>query len=275
MKPPGDPTAPPARLRLRAARDSALALGLGQAHARVPSDEQLQALQRNVLAALGAAGAASMMTAAARAARTTAVAHPAAGFSIGGAKIVLALAVAAGAATGVWIWRQPAPAIAPPPGASVPAVDVMAPPAPAAAVVAPSPAISRAPAGHSRRPLSAAVMPASHARGAAPPTAEPAPAPPTAAVPDDETEELRLLARAQKALALDPAFALTLAHEHRRRFPTGSMDQEREVIAVNALVNLGRTGEARERAERFARDHAGSAYTARMQSILARAAAQP
>ena len=53
------------------------------------------------------------------------------------------------------------------------------------------------------------------------------------------------------------------------------MDQEREVIAVNALVNLGRTGEARERAERFARDHAGSAYAARMQSILARAAAQP
>jgi hypothetical protein len=53
------------------------------------------------------------------------------------------------------------------------------------------------------------------------------------------------------------------------------MGEEREVIAVNALVNLGRTVEARERAERFARDHAGSAYAARMQSILARAAAQP
>jgi hypothetical protein len=271
MKPAGDPTAPPARLRLRAAPGSALALGLGQAHARVPTDEQLQALERNVLVALGAAGTASMMTAAAGAARTTAVAHPAAGFSLGGAKIALALAVAAGAATGVWIWRKPAPAIAPPPGASIPAVNVMAPPA----VVAPEPAISRAPAGHPRRTVSAAVTPASHARAVAPPAAEPAPATPTAAGRDDETEELRLLARAQKALAIDPAFALTLAHEHRRRFPTGSMDQEREVIAVNALVNLGRTAEARERAERFARDHAGSAYTARMQSILARAAAQP
>jgi hypothetical protein len=280
MKPAGDPTGSPpvlpTRLRLSAARGSALALGLGQAHARVPTDEQLQALERNVLAALGAAGAASMMTAAARAARTTAVAHPAAGFSLGGAKIVVALAVAVGAATGVWIWRQPAPAIAPPPGASVPAVAVTAPPVPPAAVVAPPPATARTPAGHPRRAASAAVTPAaSAARGVAPPAAEPAPATPTAAAHDDTTEELRLLARAQKALALDPAFALTLAHEHRRRFPSGSMDQEREVIAVNALVNLGRTGEARERAEHFAREHAGSAYAARMQSILARAAAQP
>jgi hypothetical protein len=266
MKPAGDPTvgptaastALPTRLRLRAAHGSALALGLNQAHARGPTDEQLQALERNVLAALGAAGAASIMTAAA--VRATTVPPSAAAFSTGAAKIVVALALAAGAGTGFWIWRQPGPAIAPPATAGVPAIAVTAPPPPPSAVVAP--AIPRAPmAGHPRR---AAAVTTTPARGT-----------PTAGTRDDETEELRLLARAQRALALDPAFALTLAHEHQRRFPGGSMDQEREVIAVNALLNLGRAGEARERAERFARDHAGSAYATRMQSILSRAAAQP
>ena len=117
MKPTGDPTArltaPPTRLRLRAARGSALALGLDQAHARGPTDEELHTLERSVLAALGTAGAAAIVTGAARAARTATLARPVAGFSIGAAKVVVALALATGAATGFWIWRQPGPASAP------------------------------------------------------------------------------------------------------------------------------------------------------------------
>jgi hypothetical protein len=261
MKPAGDPMALPARLRLRAARGSALAMGLGQAQARVPTDEQLRALERNVLAALGATGAASILTAAARTARTGTIAHSAAGFSIGAAKIVIALALVAGAGTGFWIGRRPAPVIAP---AIVPVPTTSVSPAaiapPEPAVIALQPARPRAPAtGHIRRAITSTA-----ATGARAPASN-----------DGESEELRLLARAQKALTLDPPFALTLAHEHQRRYPSGSMDQEREVIAVSALVKLGRTAEARERAERFSRDHAGSAYAARMQSILAGAAAQP
>jgi hypothetical protein len=100
-----------------------------------------------------------------------------------------------------------------------------------------------------------------------PARADDAPAKPVGA-PADDGEELRLLSRAHSALALDPAFALTLAHEHRRRFPSGSMDQEREVIAVSALMALGRVDDARQAADRFARDHAGSAYVARIRAIV-------
>jgi len=50
------------------------------------------------------------------------------------------------------------------------------------------------------------------------------------------------------------------------------MDQEREVIAVTALVDLGRVPDARLRAERFAREHAGSAYVGRIQRILEKSA---
>jgi hypothetical protein len=84
----------------------------------------------------------------------------------------------------------------------------------------------------------------------------------------DEGEELRLLARAQHVLAADPAQALALAAEHERRFPVSAMDQERDVIAVTALLGLGRSTEARRRADRFAREHPGSAYSARIRSIV-------
>ncbi|HEY8038519.1 MAG TPA: hypothetical protein VIF15_01945 [Polyangiaceae bacterium] len=49
----------------------------------------------------------------------------------------------------------------------------------------------------------------------------------------------------------DGAAALAATREHERRFPAGMLVQEREAMAVRALVMLGRTGEARARAERF------------------------
>ena len=61
---------------------------------------------------------------------------------------------------------------------------------------------------------------------------------------DSETE-IQLLQRAQDALAGSPATALDLINRHIARFPNAGLGQEREVIAVDALVRLGRIGEAR------------------------------
>jgi hypothetical protein len=90
-----------------------------------------------------------------------------------------------------------------------------------------------------------------------------------ALVATDGEYELHLLARANRAVADDPGLALDLANQHAREFPRGSMDQEREVIAVTALVRLGRLAEARQRAVRFSLEHAGSAHLERMRALRA------
>jgi hypothetical protein len=61
-----------------------------------------------------------------------------------------------------------------------------------------------------------------------------------------------LLDAARAVLASeDPARSLSVLDEHRRRFPRGQLGEEREALAVQALVALGRYDEARERAARF------------------------
>jgi hypothetical protein len=62
-----------------------------------------------------------------------------------------------------------------------------------------------------------------------------------------------LLERARAALRRRPAESLALIERHRREFLQGPLEQEREVIAIEALVRLGGTDEARERAGRFRR----------------------
>jgi hypothetical protein len=49
----------------------------------------------------------------------------------------------------------------------------------------------------------------------------------------------------------DGAAALATTEEHARRYPRGVLVQEREAIAVRALVLLRRTDEARARVDRF------------------------
>jgi hypothetical protein len=51
-----------------------------------------------------------------------------------------------------------------------------------------------------------------------------------------------------------------LVEEHARRFPAGSLVQEREVLAVELLRALGRAAEARARAAAFARTFPRSVY---------------
>lgn len=69
--------------------------------------------------------------------------------------------------------------------------------------------------------------------------------------PSTVLEEHRLLRAARAALPDDPERTLSLTREHARRFPTGMLIQEREVLAVRALAALGKRDQARSRARDF------------------------
>jgi hypothetical protein len=84
----------------------------------------------------------------------------------------------------------------------------------------------------------------------------PAPAPRVAKDARPEAHEDLMLetqdiARLRSVARMDPARAFVLAQEGARKYPQGFFSQEREAIAIRSLVNLGRTIEARARAERF------------------------
>jgi hypothetical protein len=87
---------------------------------------------------------------------------------------------------------------------------------------------------------------------------------------DDPTAEVKLLERAQDALRSRPADALALCTEHERRFPRGMLAQEREVIAIEALVKEGRIPDATARADRFAAAHPSSTHQRRIDALLGR-----
>jgi hypothetical protein len=103
------------------------------------------------------------------------------------------------------------------------------------------------------------------------PVAEDAPAS-APEVPADVASRLReeaaLVQRAERLLDGDPAGALRLTEERRRRFPTGALDQEAEVVAIDALLRLGRRPEAASRARAFEAAHAGSLHARRIQRLM-------
>jgi hypothetical protein len=81
--------------------------------------------------------------------------------------------------------------------------------------------------------------------------------------------EVKLLERAQDALRTKSSGeALTLCDEHARRFPSGLLVQEREVIAIEALVKAGRMADAKTRAARFKTRFPGSSHTRRIASLV-------
>ncbi len=84
----------------------------------------------------------------------------------------------------------------------------------------------------------------------------------------DLTEEARLLETARGHLSSSPASTLRLTEDHRRRFPSGQLEAERELIAVEALLRLGRRDRAEERAtSRLLRD---GLYARRVGRLLSR-----
>jgi hypothetical protein len=86
----------------------------------------------------------------------------------------------------------------------------------------------------------------------------------------DSPSESDLLGRAHAALRSDPARALALADEHRRKFPNGVLVQEREVLSIEALERLGRHADAVSRADRFLRNFPGSAHRSKVNAVIGR-----
>jgi outer membrane protein assembly factor BamD (BamD/ComL family) len=80
---------------------------------------------------------------------------------------------------------------------------------------------------------------------------------------------VKLLERAQDALRARPAEALALCNDHAKRFPNGMLVQEREMVAIEALVKVGRRDEARARADRFKARFPGSTHARRLDVLLA------
>lgn len=88
------------------------------------------------------------------------------------------------------------------------------------------------------------------------------------AADEAEESEASFLHRTRAALASDPARALRMTEEHVSRYPHGVLVQERDVIAIDALVRLGRRDEARSRASAFQTRYPKSAHASRIAAIL-------
>ena len=98
-------------------------------------------------------------------------------------------------------------------------------------------------------------------------TIAPKPTPSTSS--SSAEDEIALVKRAYAALRNgDPAGALGLAAEHAKKFPSGMLTQEREVIAIDALVRLGRRAEAVQRANAFRKAFPKSAHLRRIDVLV-------
>jgi hypothetical protein len=80
--------------------------------------------------------------------------------------------------------------------------------------------------------------------------------------------EAKLLERARSHVASDPGLALKETDWHRERFGEGHMSAERELIAVEALLRLGRRSEAENRAAPRLRLDPTGLYAKRLRQLL-------
>lgn len=96
-----------------------------------------------------------------------------------------------------------------------------------------------------------------------------APLPPqTAPATSHLDDETTLLDRANRFLPDRPRQALALALEHARRFADSELAEEREFIAIRALIGLGQTEQVRDRTKHFLRAYPQSAYRARLAQLI-------
>lgn len=222
-------------LRLDPATDDVLLRVLDAARAHEPSSNELARLDARLAAALPPG---SVPTASAVAPKLAANAA----LKIGAGAIVLALGGGA-----VWFATSSdpsAPAAIPVPVVSATQSEVV----PSSSV--PSIRVDALPAAST--PL-------------VPPVARSVQLSPVAPAPPEAT----LLARAHaELLRQSPAEALATANEHLRAYPHGLLAQEREVIAIESLVALGKRDEAQKRAAAFRVDYPGSSHAARIGRLL-------
>ncbi|AUX30903.1 MULTISPECIES: hypothetical protein [Sorangium] len=119
-----------------------------------------------------------------------------------------------------------------------------------------------------------AAEPAPVARREAPRNTRPAaPAPDAiaAADNDDLVRESNLVDQSRAALAQDPAAALAALARHEADFPRGRLAEEREFIAIRALMRLGRADEARARAAAFMARYPSSSFAEPVRRIVSAA----
>lgn len=81
--------------------------------------------------------------------------------------------------------------------------------------------------------------------------------------------ELELLSRAQAALGTAPLAALGLCKEHAQHYARGVFAQEREVIAIEAEMKMGRSEVAARRARRFLQAYPRSTHSRRVRALVA------
>jgi hypothetical protein len=80
--------------------------------------------------------------------------------------------------------------------------------------------------------------------------------------------ELALLEQARASYASDPQGTLDRLDEHARRFPVGKLSIERDLLALDALKQLGRTDDEHARAERMLPAVRGTIYEQRVRTHL-------
>ena len=167
----------------------------------------------------------------------------------------LVLAFAAGGGTGAAIHARVAmPEVPPMTAASVTATAAPAAPVPVPVPVPePTSAISLAPPEPSRTPV---ALPAR--------TSAPSSSPDVALA-----AERALIERARMALARGQSgAALEAVDAHAKGYPRGRLAEEREAIAVQALVQGGRTADARARADRFRATYPNSVFGAAVDTVV-------
>jgi len=89
--------------------------------------------------------------------------------------------------------------------------------------------------------------------------------------PSPLPSEAELLDRAQAASRHSPARALALTRRHARLYPHGVLAQEREALAIRALVQLRQVAAARRSFERFASQWPRSAHLHRLRQLVSEA----
>ncbi|HEX6243975.1 MAG TPA: hypothetical protein VFZ61_23830 [Polyangiales bacterium] len=80
--------------------------------------------------------------------------------------------------------------------------------------------------------------------------------------------EVSLLRNAQVALQSRPREAFQLTQQHRRLYPAGEFAQERDALAIQALMRAGETEQARELAQAFIRAHPTSPHAHRFREAM-------
>ncbi len=127
-------------------------------------------------------------------------------------------------------------------------------------VLAPKPAVTVAASTTMTVPTKTAPLSTGTSDYSLPPasaSAEPLPAPSATSVkesallPPDPDQQTKNVARALGVLDTDPARALSICDDDATTFPKGSLAQDREVIAIDALTRLGRLDAAKARAKKF------------------------